>query len=226
MQSESYTTTSVPRAKPQLRARFNHMKIGIIDYGAGNLHSVRNALRELGVEHRIFDSPEGLDSCEKLILPGVGAFGDSMSCLSARKLTEPVRDWLAAGRPFLGICIGYQLLFESSEEAPGVSGLGFLAGKVTRFPSGKGLKIPHMGWNLVRVSDPDSKLWQGWPQDPYLYFVHSFHPEPEDQAIISSTTDYGYEFASSIQVGEIHGVQFHPERSQELGLRLLANFVT
>lgn len=201
------------------------MKIGIIDYGAGNLHSVHNALRELGVEHRVFDSPEGLESCDKLILPGVGAFGDSMACMEQRGLVGPVRQWLQDGRSFLGICIGYQLLFDSSEEAPGVPGLGFLAGKVKRFPAELGLKIPHMGWNLVRVRDRACRLWRGWPKDPYLYFVHSYHPEPEDTAIISSTTEYGYEFASSIRVGEVHGVQFHPERSQQLGLRLLANFV-
>lgn len=201
------------------------MKIGIIDYGAGNLHSVHNALRELGVEHEIFDSPDGLESCEKLILPGVGSFGDSMTCMKQRGLVAPVRQWLEAGRPFLGICIGYQLLFRSSEEAPGVAGLGFLEGTVKRFPSDLGLKIPHMGWNLVRVTNPNCGLWRGWPTNPYLYFVHSYHPEPADSAIISSTTEYGYPFASSIQVGEVHGVQFHPERSQDLGLRLLANFV-
>ncbi len=200
------------------------MKIGIIDYGAGNLHSVRNALRELGVEHAVFHSPEGLDDCDKLILPGVGAFGDSMACMQERGLVAPVRNWLAAGRPFLGICIGYQLLFDSSEEAPGVPGLGFLEGVVKRFPVDLGLKIPHMGWNLVQIKDQACRLWQGWPDDPYLYFVHSYHPVPGDPGIISSTTEYGYDFASSIGVGEIHGVQFHPERSQDLGLRLLANF--
>ena len=147
-----------------------------------------------------------------------------MACMEERGLVAPVRRWLEAGRPFLGICIGYQLLFESSEEAPGVAGLGFLEGSVTRFPSDLGLKIPHMGWNRVQVKDPACPLWAGWPPEPYLYFVHSYHPVPKDPEIISSTAEYGYEFASSIQAGRIHGVQFHPERSQDLGLQLLRNF--
>jgi len=201
------------------------MKIGIIDYGAGNLRSVHNALRKLGFEHQIFDKPEGLEECEKLLLPGVGSFGDSMRCMEDRGLVGPVRDWLKAGRPFLGICVGYQLLFDSSEEAPGVEGLGFLGGAVKKFSSDAGLKVPHMGWNQVRPVDPNGPLWKGWPEDPHLYFVHSFYPDPEDKSVVSSTTNYGVEFASSIQVGDVHGVQFHPERSQALGLRLLTNFV-
>lgn len=201
------------------------MKVGIIDYGAGNLRSVHNALRKLGVEPEIFSSPLGLDSCDKIILPGVGAFGDSVRCMHDRGLFDPVKAWLNAGRPFLGICVGYQLLFESGEEGPGIAGLGFLEGSVRRFPDDAGLKVPHMGWNRVNVTDPEAALWNGWPKDPHLYFVHSYFPDPVDRSIISSTTDYAGEFASSVQVGDIHGVQFHPERSQSLGLRLLGNFV-
>ena len=200
------------------------MKIGIIDYGAGNLRSVRNTLRKLDLAHEVYSSPVGIDSCDKLILPGVGAFGDSVQCMSDRGLFAPVQEWLQADQPFLGICVGYQLLFEESEEAPGVAGLSFLKGVVRRFPQEPGLKVPHMGWNQVTLTDPEYPLWAHWPENPHLYFVHSYYPQPTDESIISSTTRYAENFASSIRKGRVHGVQFHPERSQKLGLQLLKNF--
>ncbi len=198
---------------------------GIIDYGAGNLLSVHNALKSQNIQARIVSSPDDFAGLERLIFPGVGAFGDSLRHIDQQNLRQPLLEWLEADKPFLGICIGYQVLFESSEEAPGVKGLGFLQGQVVRFQSDEQLKIPHMGWNQVDIIDRSDPLWKGMPDDPYFYFVHSYYPAPEEQSLISASTDYGKSFAAGIRKGNVCAVQFHPERSQELGLRFLKNFV-
>ncbi len=198
---------------------------GIIDYGAGNLLSVRNALKSLDVPTRIVKEASDFEGLERLIFPGVGAFGDSLRHIDEQGLREPLLEWLRADKPFLGICIGYQVLFESSEEAPEVKGLGFLKGRVVRFQSDDRLKIPHMGWNRVDFTDQTDPLWRDMPDDPYFYFVHSYYPAPGDKSLISATADYGKPFATGIRQGNICAVQFHPERSQDLGLRFLKNFV-
>lgn len=201
------------------------MNLGIIDYGAGNLRSVTNAVQDLGAAPRILDSPEGIDEQTHLILPGVGAFGDSMQELERRGLTDPIREWIAADRPFFGICVGYQLLFDAGEESPGIPGLGVFRGEVRRFPE-DGHKIPHMGWNSATPREPGDPLWRDLGDEPYFYFVHSYFPEPADDAIVAMDTDYaGTRFASAIRRGRLLASQFHPEKSQRAGLTLLRNFL-
>lgn len=200
------------------------MPVAIIDYGAGNLLSVANALRSLGAAPRIAATPAGLAGASHVVLPGVGAFGDCMAALAARGFAAPLREWLAADRPFLGICLGYQLLFEGSDESPGVAGLGLLPGRVVRF-SGHHLKVPHVGWNAAAPTDPAAPCWAGLGPHPYFYFVHSFFPVPADPALVAATTSYGDTFASAIARGRLLATQFHPEKSQAAGLRLLANFL-
>jgi len=201
------------------------MQIGLIDYGAGNLQSVRNALRALGYESvLVADAAALADGVEAVIFPGVGAFGDSMRNLRERGLVEPLRDWIRGGRPFFGICIGYQVLFADSEESPGVEGLGVFPGRVVRLRA-PGLKIPHMGWNEANLRDPADPLWRGLGAAPHVYFVHSYHPEPSDDSMIAATTDYGGSFASAIRWPTGAAVQFHPEKSQAVGLRLIGNFL-
>lgn len=201
------------------------MTIGLIDYGAGNLQSVRNALRALGHEATVVRDGEGLArGVDVVIFPGVGAFGDSMRHLREQGLVEPLREWVRGGSPFFGICIGYQVLFEGSEESPGVEGLGVFEGRVIRLRA-PGLKIPHMGWNTARLKDPNDPLWEGLGPAPHVYFVHSYHPEPADDSLVAATTDYGAPFASAIRWSSGAAVQFHPEKSQAIGLRLIDNFV-
>jgi glutamine amidotransferase len=190
---------------------------GIIDYGAGNLRSVANAVQALGIEPRLVASPADLAGLTHLILPGVGE-------LEKRGLTGPIRDWVAAGKPYFGICLGYQILFDGSVETPGVKGLGIFPGQVVRFNE-DGRKIPHMGWNAAAPVDPADPLWSGLGAAPYFYFVHSYFPVPADPAIVAMTTDYGQTFASAIRSGNVVGCQFHPEKSQQAGLHLLANFL-
>jgi len=199
---------------------------GIIDYGGGNLQSVRNAIRALGQEPVLVHGPADLAGITSLVFPGQGAFADCMTALVERDLVQPLRDWLAADRPFFGICIGYQVLFESSEENPGVPGLGVLQGKVVRFPTLPGVKIPHMGWNTTRVARPENAAWAGLGSDPFFYFVHSYYPHPEDAGVVAATTEYaGLNFAAAVQRGNMLATQFHPEKSQATGLRLLGNFL-
>lgn len=201
------------------------MNTGIIDYGAGNLRSVANAVHKLGIEPRIIDSPQGFDNITHLILPGVGAFGDSMAELERRGLANPIRQWIAADRPFFGICVGYQLLFEEGDENPGVRGLGVFQGRVVRFPE-DGRKIPHMGWNAATPRTHPSPLFQELGNQPYFYFVHSYYPVPDDDALVAMETEYdGVRFASAIRRGRLLATQFHPEKSQQAGLRLLSNFL-
>ena len=202
------------------------MKVALIDYGAGNLHSVDNCLRSLEIEPILVSSPDQLDLATHLILPGVGSFGDCMQQLDSRGLIEPIREWVAAGKPYFGICLGYQILFDSSEESPGVDGLGVIAGKVRRFVEQPGLKIPHMGWNAARPVRSEQAMWKRLGDAPYFYFVHSYFPEPEDQAVIAAQTDYGADhFAAAVQSGSVVACQFHPEKSQAAGMRLIRNFL-
>ena len=200
-------------------------KIGVIDYGGGNLRNVLNTLKHIGREGILVASGGDLDQVDRLIFPGVGAFGDCVSHLDERGLREPVIEWLRNDRPFFGICLGYQVLFEGSEESPESRGLGFFPGKVVRFSGGNGLKIPHMGWNEVNPSHRDGSIWKDVPDPLYLYFVHSFYPRPDDEDLISSRTDYGGDFASSVARGNMFACQFHPERSQESGIQILRNFL-
>ena len=202
------------------------MKVALIDYGAGNLRSVANALKALGQEPAVVANAAQLGDATHLLLPGVGSFGDCMAQLEERGLANLIRDWVTAGRPYLGICLGYQILFDSSDESPGVAGLGLFRGKVKRFDDVPGVKIPHMGWNAARPVRADLKHWSGLGEMPYFYFVHSYFPVPEDDSIVASRTDYASEnFASSIESGAVLACQFHPEKSQDAGLRLMGNFL-
>ena len=200
-------------------------RIGVIDYGGGNLRNVLNVLKALGHEGSLVSHQDDLGSIDRLIFPGVGSFGDCVEDLDRKELREPILEWLKADRPFFGICLGYQVLFERSMESPGINGLGFFEGEVVRFDESHGLKIPHMGWNEVNPVDPGLPVWKGTPSPLHLYFVHSCYPEPADKSLISSTAEYGSPFASSIARGNIFAGQFHPERSQEAGLKLIANFL-
>jgi len=201
------------------------MKLGIIDYGGGNLQSVRNALRFTGVEAAYVNTPAGFDGVDALVFPGQGRFDDSMSGLARQGLVDPLREWITADRPFFGICIGYQALFERSQENPGVPGLGVFEGEVVRFSSRPGLKVPHMGWNRVTLNHPEAPAWAGQEPDPYFYFVHSYFPSPADPTLTAGVTDYDGDFVCAIQQGNLIATQFHPEKSQAAGLKLLEAFV-
>ena len=198
--------------------------IALIDYGSGNLRSVLNALRQVGAPARLVSSPEELASADAVVLPGVGAFGDCARGLRSRGLWEPVEEWLQSTKPFFGICVGYQLLFEQSEESPAVRGFGHFAGKVKRFRTPQ-LKVPQIGWNRLQLTNPGAPLWRGLPESPHVYFVHSYFPVPEDPSIVSAWTNYGETFAAAVARGSVTAVQFHPEKSQAVGLGLLSNFV-
>lgn len=202
------------------------MKVALVDYGAGNLRSVANALRALGQEPLMVSNAAEIGDATHLLLPGVGSFGDCMAQLEQRGLAVLIRDWVSAGRPYFGICLGYQILFDSSDESPGVTGLGLFSGRVKRFADVPGVKIPHMGWNAAMPMRADLKHWSGLGAAPYFYFVHSYFPVPEDGAAIATSTEYaGENFASSIEVGAVLACQFHPEKSQDAGLRLIGNFL-
>ena len=199
--------------------------IGVIDYGAGNLRSVCNSLKKLSVDCHIVKSPSDLNKIETMIFPGVGSFGDSSEQLKKQSLFEPIREWIITDRPFLGICIGFQMLFDSSEESPGSEGLGIIPGKVIKFSEQKNLKVPHMGWNEVQIKNLDDPVWQKIDDLTHFYFVHSYFPKPDNPEVSSSTTGYGVDFTSSIRFGNTFGTQFHPEKSQKSGLRLIENFL-
>ncbi len=196
--------------------------IGIIDYGMGNIHSVRKALEIMGGRVEVVSDPRKLASYAKLVLPGVGAFGDAMAELDRAGLSAAVREYAASGTPLLGICLGMHLFLESSEESPGVKGLGLLAGIVRRFPAGE-LKVPQMGWNTIKPVGV-CPLLKGVPEGS-VYFCHSYYPEPRDASCSAAMTEYGVSFPSVIWRGNLYACQFHPEKSQAVGLAILKNFV-
>jgi len=197
-------------------------RVVIVDYGMGNLFSVRNTFAALKVKARIAGTARGLKGCDRLVLPGVGAFGDAMRELEVRGLIAPLCDFVKTGKPFLGICLGMQLLMEKSAEAPGVMGLGFIAGDVKRF--GAGLKRPHMGWNEIEPV-PGEPLFSKINRPIYTYFCHSYFIRPKSAAASIGRTHYGARFTSVVRTDNVYGVQFHPEKSQETGQMILKNFL-
>ncbi len=200
--------------------------IALLDYGSGNLRSVEKALRKVGAEVRLVTRPEGMKTARAAVLPGVGAFDDCVTAMQKQELPEGVKHFIASGRPFLGICVGYQALFEKSEEFNScAAGLGIFKGKVVRFREQPGLKIPQIGWNQIELAKADCPLFKGVADGSYVYFVHSFFPQPEDSSIVATRTAYGGNFASSVWRDNVFATQFHPEKSQDIGLRLLRNFV-
>lgn len=199
------------------------MKLGVLDYGAGNLRSVLNAFEAIGAHANLVTKPGDFSDIDVLVFPGQGAFGDSVRILKETELWEPLRAWLQAEKPYLGICLGYQLLFESSEECPGVEGLAAVAGKVRKFDATSGLKIPHMGWNVAQWETSQAPVWESLPNPTHVYFVHSYYPEVADESLALCRTDYGVSFISGIAKKNLVAVQFHPEKSQEAGLTLLRN---
>ena len=200
--------------------------IALIDYGSGNLRSVHKALLKVGAEVRIARQPGEMADARAVVLPGVGAFDDCIQALQKQALLEASRQFIQSGRPFLGICVGYQALFDKSEEFNSCApGLGVFPGKVVRFSAGNGLKIPQIGWNQLDIVQPECPLFRGIAGGSYVYFVHSFFPEPLDRSIIAAETTYGRAFASSVWRDNVFATQFHPEKSQGVGLQLLQNFV-
>jgi glutamine amidotransferase len=197
--------------------------IALIDYGSGNIRSVHNALLHEGAEVELVSDPARLADADAVVLPGVGAFGDCVKGLQTRGLWQPMQDWLHSGKPFLGICVGYQLLFDGSEESPGVAGLGFFNGQVKKFTT-PGLKVPQIGWNSLQFAQPRHPLWEGLAPNPHVYFVHSYFCAPADPSIVTAYCDYGENFAAAAARDQVAGVQFHPEKSQAVGLRILRNF--
>jgi imidazole glycerol phosphate synthase glutamine amidotransferase subunit len=198
--------------------------LALIDYGSGNIRSVTNALMRERADVELVSDPARLADADAIVLPGVGAFGDCVRGLETRGLWEPLAAWLAADKPFLGICVGYQMLFDESEESPSVRGFGFFPGKVKRFTT-PGLKVPQIGWNQLDLADRAHPLWRGLPAQPHVYFVHSYFPEPADPSIVTSRSTYGETFAASAARGRVAAVQFHPEKSQDIGLGILRNFI-
>ena len=199
--------------------------IAIIDYGAGNLQSVKKALDFIGAESIITDNAEMILSADKVILPGVGSFGDAMESMERNNLTKTVKRCAESGKPFLGICLGLHLLFDESEESPGVKGLGVFKGKIRRFPSDMGLKIPHIGWNSLNIKQNDT-IFKGVPENSYVYFVHSYYLEADDINDIAALTNYGIDFHSAVGRGNVFATQFHPEKSGDVGLAILRNFAS
>lgn len=197
--------------------------IAIIDYDAGNLKSVEKALQYLGEECKITRDVEEIAAAEKVILPGVGAFQDAMEKLENYHLVDVIRKVAKKGTPLLGICLGLQLLFESSEEGPGVPGLGILPGRIVAFPKREGYKIPHMGWNSLKTA-PRAALFRGLEEEPYVYFVHSYYLEAAELEDVAATTDYITTVHASVERGNIFACQFHPEKSGDVGLQILRNF--
>lgn len=196
--------------------------VAIIDYGAGNLHSVKNALDYLGAGSVVTSDAEVIAGADHVILPGVGAFGDAMRCMEERGLIETVKRAADGSKPFLGICLGLQLLFESSEESPGAEGLGIFKGRVARIPD-CGLKIPHMGWNNISLPKKSAILPEN---EPFVYFVHSYYIEPEDISEVSAYTEYGTKLAVAVERGNVFATQFHPEKSGEVGMEILRRFLS
>jgi glutamine amidotransferase len=199
------------------------MSLAIVDYGVGNLGSVGRALSRLGRTFRLTSDPDEILRAERLLLPGVGHFGESMNNLRGRGLEAPLRDALERGASLLGICVGFQMLFERSDEAPGVAGLGLLPGEVKAF--GPGLVVPHVGWNQLEELR-ESPLLEGVSPGAYFYFLHSYYAAASDAGVVAAMTEYGGRFCSVAGRGRLFGIQFHPEKSQALGLRVLSNFLS
>lgn len=199
--------------------------IAVIDYDMGNLHSVCKGLEKAGAIPKITDSPEEIERADAVVLPGVGAFDPAIQHLRARDLINPVKDAIASGKPFLGICLGLQILFDSSEE--GIEpGLGIIPGAVRRFKSEPGLTIPHMGWNQLELTQPNSPIWNNLSSQPWVYFVHSYYVEPVDSTVRAATVTHGSQtVTAAIARDNIVALQFHPEKSSATGLQMLANFV-
>ena len=199
-------------------------RVAVIDYGSGNLCSVEKALQKAGAEPVRCADAAAIEGCEAIVLPGVGSFGDCARSLEESSLAPFLREWLAANRPYLGICLGYQILFDSSEESPEARGLGHWPGRVVKFTEAPGRKVPHMGWNNLEWGTAD-RIFAGIPKESRVFFVHSYYPAPADRSLVTSWCDYGVKFAASAARDRVHGVQFHPEKSQGIGLRILENFV-
>ena len=198
--------------------------IAIIDYDAGNIKSVEKALHYLGEETTVTRDPQTLLNADKVILPGVGSFGLAMVFVLSYGLVPVIHEIVEKKTPFLGICLGLQLLFESSEETPGVEGLGILKGKIVKIPPAPGLKIPHMGWNSLKFQN-NGRLFKGIPEDSYVYFVHSYYLKAADEGIVTATTEYSTHIHASVEQGNVFACQFHPEKSSDIGIQILKNFV-
>lgn len=198
--------------------------IAIIDYGAGNLQSVKKALDFIGAPSVLTKDAGCIRAADEIILPGVGSFEDAMASMRASGLTDTVMEEARSGKPFLGICLGLQLLFEASEESPGVAGLGVLRGSIRHIPRKDGLKVPHIGWNSLAITQPDG-LFRGIPQNAYVYFVHSYYLQAANEAEVAARTTYGVSIDAAIQRGNLCATQFHPEKSGRIGLQILRNFV-
>lgn len=198
--------------------------VAIIDYDAGNIKSVENAVRYLGRDVRVTSDPETILQADHIILPGVGAFGDAMERLHERNLVETIREAVALDKPFLGICLGLQLLFEESEESPGVQGLSILPGRILRIPGGEGRKVPQIGWNDLTFPK-QSRLLAGIPEGSFVYFVHSFYLQAGDPTDVAARTEYGVSIDAAVERGNLFACQFHPEKSERVGMQILRNFL-
>jgi imidazole glycerol-phosphate synthase subunit HisH len=200
--------------------------IALLDYGSGNLRSVHKSLLKVGADVRLVQHPEEIGDARALVLPGVGAFDDCINAMRKQHLLEASKEFIKTGKPFLGICVGYQALFEKSEEFNScAAGLSVFKGSVVRFPQENGLKVPQIGWNQLEIVQEKCPLYRGISEGSFVYFVHSFYPQPVDTRIIATRTDYGGKFASSVWHDNVFATQFHPEKSQNVGLQLLKNFV-
>ncbi len=199
--------------------------IGIIDYDAGNLRSVEKALVSLGEEVIVSRDSSEILQADKVILPGVGSFGDAMNNLDKFGLVDTIKKVAASGTPFLGICLGLQLLFKESDETPGAEGLDILPGKILKIPAKEGFKIPHMGWNSIDIK-PGARLFKGLEGNPYVYFVHSYYLKAADESIVAASTEYTTHIHASVESGNVFACQFHPEKSSEVGLKILKNFAS
>lgn len=198
--------------------------IAMIDYDAGNIKSVEKALQKLGADVVITKEPRVILNADKVILPGVGSFGDAMNNLKKYGLDDVIHQVVEKGTPFLGICLGLQLLFERSDESPEVTGLGILKGEILRIPDAEGLKIPHMGWNSLHLQN-NGRLFKGLRENDYVYFVHSYYLKAEDEEIVKATTNYSVNIHASVEKNNVFACQFHPEKSSDVGLKILKNFV-